>query len=331
MFYLSKLTDKSIKSNKGEISYELAKILAHYNTIDDLVTEEDDDKTVIESLNPKEEVIKIKVESETTNISTNMIADIKTSKDGDANVTEENKENTPKENVKKDSDNSKDAAASASAAGEDKSVDKPSSEKEKVDNDKLDAKVETDGADANAKASTTTMSDNDDSKTLLKEVKNEDAEDKEMTSDKTEEKEVENEKTIDEKVAKKEDNTKDERSSPLQLSTPKLSEEPVDHIAKVKSIHENSPSLRSMLGLESVDKNIKRTVKQYVQSCETVFVVSEDMESKMADDKNKKNGEISVLIQFKAIVTLGILKHKSAIEFGSSGVISGTLIKFITH
>lgn len=96
-------------------------------------------------------------------------------------------------------------------------------------------------------------------------------------------------------------------------------EETVDHIAKIKSIHGKSPSLRQMLGLDDEQKlNELPSLETKVKKFTTSFDIIEDSEHKIPEE-----GEFSCGVKFNAILTLVILKHETTLQVNESGMISG--------
>lgn len=251
--YSSNLIYKSIKANKGEISHDAAKLLAHYGTIDSVATEEDDEQKVMEALELEEK------------------------------------------NAKK---------ALVKGTAEVKKSEKNGNGEKKIDQ-KMSSK--------SFCVPTNNQEDNSTPKAIKGEEINEEAKSKGT-------------------IVKKQTNepqTKQEKS--------KIKE--VDHVAKIKSIHENSPSLRSMLGMENNTDddtvkskvmntaasknhfgNMAKCTKVRIEKCSTSFKLADSITSWSNTSTNK---DLSIPIEFEAITTLLILNYKANLKFGSSGTISG--------
>ena len=132
----------------------------------------------------------------------------------------------------------------------------------------------------------------------------------------------------DDTAKKEEESTKDvekeERVDNEERSAEVKNEEEdtVDHIAKIKSIHSKSPSLRQMLGLDDDQKlNELSSLQTKVKKFTTSFNIIEDSKHKIPDE-----GEFSFDIKFNAILTLVILKHETTLQVNESGKISGKSI-----
>lgn len=94
----------------------------------------------------------------------------------------------------------------------------------------------------------------------------------------------------------------------------------VDHVAKIKNIHTNSPSLREMIGLND-DNHLQKlpSLETGVKKFTTTFAIIEDPERKFVEEE----GEFSCAIKFNAILTLVILKHETTLHINEIGKITG--------
>ena len=106
----------------------------------------------------------------------------------------------------------------------------------------------------------------------------------------------------------------------------------IDHVAKISSIHENSPSLREMFSRDIkkkrkqnqrkqynlVHSNSRRNTKNVIKSCSTSFKILP-----LADNDEEEDGLFTVPIQFETVFSCEILKYETSIALNTLGTIHG--------